>query len=268
LATGELRWRILSSLVLISLSVVAVAWGGLPSVILVGFLGAWGMREWVRLFRPPHYEILSRVGMACLIAIILFGFLISAVLDFWLVLILAISYFLLARKLAPEQAGWVALGLPYLGYGCLALLSLRLWPDIGLKLTCFVLLAVWGTDIGAYCIGRWLRGPKLWPEVSPSKTWAGLWGGMAGAAFLTLGLALLWPMGDPVLAVMLACVTTLVAQAGDLFESYAKRRCGVKDSGRLIPGHGGVLDRIDGLVFAAIFLVLFQTFWGQNLNWW
>jgi len=114
----------------------------------------------------------------------------------------------------------------------------------------WLLFVVWATDIAAYFVGRGIGGPRLAPGISPGKTWAGLAGGMLGAA--VVGGAVAAASGGPAgLAVMVALVLAVVAQAGDLFESFLKRRAGLKDSGTLIPGHGGVLDRLDGLLFAA-----------------
>jgi phosphatidate cytidylyltransferase len=126
----------------------------------------------------------------------------------------------------------------------LALLVLRESPD-GLLLAFWAMALVWATDIGAFFAGRAIGGPKLMPAVSPNKTWAGLIGGVLGAGLFALALTswgLPWPLvfATPVLAV--------VAQGGDLYESWLKRRAGVKDSSNILPGHGGVLDRLDGLV--------------------
>ncbi|MEX0839493.1 MAG: phosphatidate cytidylyltransferase, partial [Parvibaculum sp.] len=107
-------------------------------------------------------------------------------------------------------------------------------------------------DIGAYFAGRFIGGPKLAPRISPKKTWAGLIGGMMGAAMVGMGTSLWIGLGSPVLLALIGVGMTVIEQAGDFFESALKRRAGVKDSGTLIPGHGGILDRVDGLVAVAI----------------
>ena len=150
---------------------------------------------------------------------------------------------------AGRGSSRAASGILYLGLPAIALVWLRDRPD-GASLVLWLLLVVWSTDVAAYFVGRALGGPKLAPAISPGKTWAGLAGGMLGAALMgalasRLGAAGAWISGA--MALLLAAV----AQAGDLFESYMKRRAGVKDSGTLIPGHGGALDRLDGLLFAA-----------------
>lgn len=166
---------------------------------------------------------------------------------------------------------WMMVGGLYAAFACAAVLLLH---DKGLFLP--VLAAVIATDVGAYFSGRLIGGPKIAPSISPSKTWAGLFGGMAGASAILIGLAAfalkgvanhyggemgaldlmaskgwLGPMRMVLLALIGACLA-VVAQAGDFFESWMKRRAGVKDSGALIPGHGGMFDRVDGLLPACI----------------
>jgi phosphatidate cytidylyltransferase len=153
--------------------------------------------------------------------------------------------------------------------GCgLALLALRASPDYGMAIVFYLLAVVWCTDIGAYLFGCLIRGPKLAPSISPRKAWAGFFGGMASATIVGYAVAVWLGAKEPSAALLLSPVLSGVAQAGDLFESYFKRRSGVKESGDLIPGHGGVLDRIDGLVFAGAFVFLFQAMFGVSINWW
>jgi len=155
---------------------------------------------------------------------------------------------LLARRIA---AGW---GFVYVAIPAFALLVLS-WAYSGLVF--WVMAVTWATDIFAYFAGRAIGGPKLAPRVSPNKTWAGLAGGMAGAALAGWGVAWLFDLGFPFQ--WIGAPMAVVAQAGDLYESWLKRRAGVKDSGSLLPGHGGVLDRLDGLLavaFATILLLM------------
>jgi phosphatidate cytidylyltransferase len=119
-----------------------------------------------------------------------------------------------------------------------------------LGLALWTLVVVWSTDIGAYFAGRGIGGPKLSPAISPNKTWAGLGGGVAAALAGGYGLATVLSLPTPLL--WLGAPMAVLAQTGDLFESWLKRRAGVKDSGRILPGHGGVLDRLDGLVPVAV----------------
>ncbi len=165
-----------------------------------------------------------------------------------------------------------ASGLLYVGCAALTLFWLRERPGSGRVEVFFLLFAVWATDSGAYLAGRLIGGPKLAPRLSPSKTWAGLAGGV-GAAFLIgvtfAALASPMPEGSGVLrAGLLGALLALIAQGGDLAESALKRRFGKKDSGRLIPGHGGLLDRLDGLLAAAPAAALFALILGRRTLLW
>jgi phosphatidate cytidylyltransferase len=145
---------------------------------------------------------------------------------------------------------FLAAGLPYAGIGAIALLWLRLQPGVGLTDTLFLVFVVWSTDVGAYAAGRVIGGAKLAPKISPGKTRAGAVGGLLAAAVIG-GFAAGGGHGFNVLAVPAAVVLSVFAQAGDLLESAIKRHLGVKDSGRTIPGHGGLFDRLDGFLTAA-----------------
>jgi phosphatidate cytidylyltransferase len=154
--------------------------------------------------------------------------------------------------LASRRAA-MAWGFVYIVVPAFALLVLS-WAWYGLVL--WAMLVTWATDIGAYAAGRSIGGPKLAPAISPNKTWAGLAGGVVAAALVGwLAAGLDWlPLGAPFL--WLGAPMAVAAQLGDLYESWEKRRAGVKDSGSILPGHGGVLDRVDGLL-PVVLLVLF-----------
>jgi len=146
----------------------------------------------------------------------------------------------------------LALGFPYIGLAAIALPWLRDDHTSGLANILFVLAIVWGSDIGAYVVGRIVGGPKLAPAISPGKTWSGAAGGLASAVLAALGIAACLSSGySPSHVMELAIGLGIVSQAGDLLESALKRRFGVKDSGHLIPGHGGLLDRLDALLAVA-----------------
>ena len=153
-------------------------------------------------------------------------------------------------------AAWYASGFVYALLPALALLWIRERDAHGLDLLLWVFLVTWSTDIGAYFVGRAIGKRKLAPSISPGKTVEGLVGGMAVAAVVGGAFALATGLGKPLL--ILAPLFALAAQAGDLFESGIKRRAGVKDSGTWLPGHGGVLDRLDGLVPVAVLTALAQ----------
>ncbi|GMG83656.1 hypothetical protein LNKW23_28690 [Paralimibaculum aggregatum] len=165
---------------------------------------------------------------------------------------------LLARRPAP--AAWIAGGVGLVGLAAMALVALRLAEPYGLETAFWIALVVVLTDIGGYFAGRLIGGPLLWPTVSPKKTWAGLGGGVA-LAFFGGGLFSWATTGTYFYEVCtVSAIAALLAQGGDLAESALKRRFGVKDAGRLIPGHGGALDRFDGLM-AATLVAAAVTFW-------
>ena len=152
----------------------------------------------------------------------------------------------IGRSLGARSGAWAAAAVMSMVIPAIALLWLRDRPSLGLETVVWALATVVVVDVGAYAAGRTIGGPRLWPRISPSKTWAGLVGGaMAAVMFAGITVAVI---GDARLVVLLplAVVLALTAQAGDLLESSVKRRFDVKDSGALIPGHGGVLDRLDG----------------------
>jgi phosphatidate cytidylyltransferase len=151
-------------------------------------------------------------------------------------------------------AAWYIGGFAYALLAALSLLWVRERAEDGLSLLLWIFIIVWATDIGAYVSGRSIGGPKLAPAISPGKTWAGFYGGVAAATLF--GGAWVLTTGLHWLVLLLAPLFSVASQGGDLFESWMKRRAGVKDSGRLLPGHGGVFDRLDGLLPVAILTAL------------
>lgn len=151
---------------------------------------------------------------------------------------------------------WLPAGVVYAAALGLSLIAIRVAPDYGFDALVFVLAIVWATDSGAFFAGRSIGGPKLWPRISPKKTWAGAVGGLFAA--VAAGLLVAKLTGAPVTpALAFVCmILSIFCQLGDLFESWLKRHFGAKDSGNIIPGHGGVMDRVDGLTFAAAAAVL------------
>jgi phosphatidate cytidylyltransferase len=149
----------------------------------------------------------------------------------------------------------------------LALLWLRHQPGFGRDTILWILACVWATDIGAYFIGSYAGGAKLAPSISPSKTWSGLVGGMSASAVVSAACTMVFDAGDTLVLAVTGVGIAIVAQAGDLLESAAKRRAGVKDSGRIIPGHGGILDRIDGLIAALVLIAAIRLLTGGEWPW-
>ena len=168
----------------------------------------------------------------------------------------------LYRMTKEMNIKWRFYGAIYIAAPCIALIWMRditlpLDPNAGMYIVLFLMALVTATDIGAFFTGRIVGGPKLAPAISPNKTWAGLIGGMGFSCIIAILFAPYLPVPIPSVALtLIGMVIAIVAQAGDLFESWLKRRAGVKDSGNLLPGHGGILDRIDGFMFTAPLLAL------------
>src|SRR5258708_10126597 len=153
---------------------------------------------------------------------------------------------------SPRLRIWAATGFCYAAAAEIASLLVRLDQACGFVALILILLVVWVTDIGGYFAGRGLGGPKLWPRVSPKKTWAGAIGGFAAGLVVAAGFAVAG-LGKTGPLLLLGAVLSTASQFGDLFESAVKRRFGVKDSSHIIPGHGGVLDRL-GRSFGSVWL--------------
>ncbi len=177
---------------------------------------------------------------------------------------MAMSRVLRQGRLSPAS---LLLGVCYILPAVAALIWLRGAAETGRANVLFVVLVVWASDIGAYLVGRWLGGPKLAPAISPGKTRSGAVGGLVLAGLVGVAAALLWQTA-PLPGLLAAGGLGLVSQAGDLLESAIKRHFGVKDSGRLIPGHGGLLDRLDGVLAAAPAAALLAWAMGQGRVLW
>ena len=254
----DLRKRALSAALLVPAAILcmwlgAEAWTALMAVAVA--LLAW---EWVRLC---GFSTNRLPGLLVPVAVLAAGVL--AVEGAWPAAfgLLAIGFgglWALAKPSSGRMSGaagagfWLAFGVPYIGLAGVSLIHLRGDATAGLVNVLFLFLVVWSSDIGAYLAGRRFGGPKLAPAVSPNKTWSGAAGGLVSAmAVGGLAAYVMEPAAVPLLRVLLvAAVLGLLAQVGDLFESWIKRRFHVKDSSSLIPGHGGLLDRLDGVLSA------------------
>lgn len=170
---------------------------------------------------------------------------------------------------ADRRALWLAGGFVYLAPAVIALIRLRHVPSVGRWDMVYLVLIIWASDIGAYIVGRLVGGPKLAPAISPGKTWSGAAGGVVAAALVGLGVASLVSVHLPIIhCVVISIVIGIASQIGDLLESGFKRHFGVKDSGRSIPGHGGLLDRLDGMLTAAPTAILIALLLGEGVWLW
>lgn len=255
---GDLGVRALSAAVLIP-AVLADVWaGGIWFHLFVALIGILMAQEWVAIVHKdnPLQFALHAAGAMCGALLPLDIGLTGGLLAICVLTILSAAA---AAREAPGGPAWRYLGVPYVALPPIALVVLRDDPSYGVAAIVLVMLMVWAADTLAYFAGRIIGGPKLAPRISPKKTWAGMGGAMAGSAIAALGVGLVLGLPGLWMLLLVAAVLAVVEQGGDLFKSAMKRHYGVKDSGRLIPGHGGVIDRVDGLVAVATAAALIGT---------
>lgn len=240
---SELTLRTLAGLAMIALALVAVVAGSIVLWVLCSVAGLIMMSEWCGLHRVAgRTRRLAQLTVAVPLAAIAPiawgpGF-------FTLGLIAGAAFFVVIVTRKPP----LAVGVVYVALPVLSLLLIRRQEE-GVVFALWTLALVWMCDIGAYFAGRAIGGPKLAPAISPNKTVAGLAGGVIAAS--VFGAFMHWYAGLPWRLTLATPVLAVIAQAGDLYESWLKRRVGIKDSGNILPGHGGLLDRLDGLVAVA-----------------
>ncbi len=242
---------------------VAVAVVLIPLAVAIAYAGGWLWTALVVLAAIGLFvEWLAIVGLGGAMRVTVPGIVALAVAGLCLALhrldaaliVLAIGLAAVAA-MAPERRDWAAAGFLYAAAAEIASVLVRFDPARGFSALMFVLLIVWVTDSGGYFAGRGIGGPKLWPRVSPKKTWAGAIGGFAASLAVAGGFAA-FDQGRAGPLLLMSAVLTVVSQLGDLFESAVKRRFGVKDSSHIIPGHGGLMDRLDGFVAAVVMAAL------------
>ena len=251
---SELRTRVISAAVLAPVALAATALGGLTFALLVAVMAVIAFWEWgeVTAVRQPGW---LRTGSAICLSVGLVALsLLPALWGVGVIALAALAAFAVALR--KPRAVWTGIGILYVAAPCAALIVLRAAEPFGWAAILFILVVVWATDIAAYFGGRAIGGPKIWTRVSPKKTWSG---GISGViAAMLLGGLTVWATGAAsILAgLLLAALLSIASQIGDFAESAVKRRFGAKDSGRIIPGHGGLLDRVDGLFAAAVLACL------------
>lgn len=260
----ELKRRVVSAAILVPVVLGITYVGGWPFVTLCAVAAAIILWEWTSLVAEQADARILVPGFSGLfIAATLVGFGLTAAAAGVIVIEAALAGLAMVAwphgDAVPNRADWAIGGVLYAGVALIAPATLRLDPDQGLTSLLFLFATVWITDIFAYFCGRLIGGPLLWPQVSPNKTWAGAIGGLAGG--VAAGIALAYASGIATLGIIgvMAFVVSVLTQAGDLLESAIKRRFGAKDAGGLIPGHGGLMDRVDGLLIAALGALVIGT---------
>ena len=254
LGRSELKMRIASAAVLAPLALAAAYFGSLAIVLVCAAvaIGIWW--EWAALSADRAPRVVA-VGAGVLAAATLL------VANGWIgVGVACLAAGALAVAACADGRGWarawIAAGVPYAGVMLVAPVVLRGDPGYGFFAICFLFAVVWSTDVAAYFAGRAIGGAKLAPRLSPNKTWAGALAGAGGAVIAAVSLAAATGLGRLPAIATVALGLSIASQAGDLFESAFKRWYGAKDAGRLIPGHGGLMDRLDGFIAAALAAVV------------
>ncbi|MGH6860940.1 MAG: phosphatidate cytidylyltransferase [Phyllobacterium sp.] len=249
---SNLQARTLSAIVLIVVAVVLTWIGGFAFGLLASAIGVSVLYEWQLICESrstPLTRGLAWTFLAMVLLVLLFTQHVLAMMG-----ILLAGALLVALIGGRESGYWPASGLVYAGFPAISLTLLRGDTGDGFAAILFLFAVVWATDIFAYFNGRALGGPKLAPRFSPNKTWSGAIGGAAAGVAAGVACAAFITPGGGVAVPFIALLVSIISQMGDLGESWLKRKFGVKDSGYLIPGHGGVMDRVDGLVAAAALL--------------
>lgn len=263
---SNLGLRVASAGVLIPAVLAAVWFGGWPYLVLISAGVALLAVEWGGMSAPVAPTRISAAVTAAVLAALFVGYHHHDLMAWGLVVAGAGAAALVARGIA-ERPTDAAYGVLYIAPAALCLVWLRA-TNQGMWWTMMLFAATWAADIGAFAVGSVLKGPKLWPKFSPNKTWSGFVGGLLAAMAAGLLMAALSVFAlNPWAAALIGITVGLATMAGDLWESALKRRFGVKDSGDLIPGHGGLLDRVDGLMFAVVVMAALrlanQWGWGH-----
>lgn len=257
---ADLKLRVLSALVLAPIALGLLWLGGGAWAVLVALAAGGVVIEWARVC-GVRAGVLPGTILPVLVATVGLATTAGLAREALAALVLGAALLALGAWRSEARGSWLAGGSLYAGIAAIAMVWLREDRPNGIVAVLLVLLVVWASDIGAYLFGRLIGGPKLAPRLSPNKTWAGALGGLALA--VVVGILIAGEFGAPswVKGGVIAIVLSLASQSGDLAESAFKRRFGVKDSGALIPGHGGVLDRLDGMLAAAPVAAILALAW-------
>ena len=279
----NLQKRVLSAAILLPVTIAAIAFGHPYFDLLVAVFAAVMAWEWAQVSarrRSPHdpapsarfeaagWVVPGAIAIAtAAIAVLLYGFGLGNAAWLFLVAGAALSG-LTAVPHHSIRAAWFVLGTIYVTVPAIALVAIRMEPALGRESLLWIIALVAAADTGGYLVGRSVGGPRLAPRVSPNKTWSGLGGAVLGAALVGLLTAFILNHTNVWTLTILSAGLGLVEQAGDLVESAFKRHFGVKDTSQIIPGHGGVLDRVDGLLAVAVAVLLLSVWAGGSVLGW
>ncbi len=263
---SEFVKRFYSALVLLSMAVFFIYMGGwlYNSIVIVCGLLMW--LEWLVITNGRSSKAVTYIGAVCLVGVPVLMVLYGAAVAFGVLLLFSVVL-LISGARAGVPLPWPGLGAVYIGLPLMALMWLRAIPDVGLSYVSWIIVVVCATDTFGYIVGRSVGGRRLVPRYSPKKTWSGLIGGMVAASLFSVVVGYffgaLLSMERLLIFVVLGSGAAVIAQTGDILESMVKRRFGVKDSGSIIPGHGGILDRVDGILTTSVLFALSVFVWSQ-----
>lgn len=246
---SNLTLRIASALVLAPIAIGAAYAGGWPYALFWGVAAIAVLWEWMTLSAGVGHRMMFSAGAGALAVSTLVAWQHRPIAALLLIGLGALAAAIFAPR---ERLAWVIAGVGYAGVMLLAPMLLRDDDAFGLLAIGFLFAIVWTTDIAAYFVGRTFGGPKLCPAISPKKTWSGAAGGTLGAMAIAVALTQWFGLANWIAIAAVALMLSVLSQAGDLLESWIKRRFGAKDASQLIPGHGGVMDRLDGFWAAAL----------------
>lgn len=261
-----MKTRLMTAIIGLIIVVPIIIYGGIPFIIVTYLLGMVGLFELIRMYRPKEifsYLIFSTIFLWLLIypneTVNFFALELSKYQIILMMLLFLLSLTVFTKnKFNFTDAGFLLISTIYLGISFHFLIEVRM---SGLNYILFILFLIWSTDSGAYFLGKAFGKKKLWPEISPNKTIAGAIGGIFMAVLVGVVFQLIYPFELSLMSIVfLSVLISIVGQLGDLVASGFKRIYQVKDAGRLFPGHGGVLDRLDSLLFVLLVLYAFELF--------
>lgn len=264
-----MKQRIITAIIAAALFIPFVIYGKVPFTLLVVAMAVVGFYEILKMKGISIFSIPGVIGLLTLVLLVIpnnwqveivqaIDYSSILMVVYGLMILLLIYVVLVKNKITFDEIGFILLGAFYVGMGFHFLIETRI---AGIEWIVYCLLVVWTTDSGAYFVGRKLGKNKLWPEISPKKTIEGFVGGIVIAVIFAVGMQMIYPfMNGYISLILITIFASVIGQMGDLVESAIKRHYGVKDSGNILPGHGGILDRFDSLLFVVPLLHFLHLF--------